>query len=64
MTYGCKDKPLTQPITEVQDGWYASGPRRKVEVPFRMSTDCNYQTTELGKSDKGCTDCTRRSDDK
>lgn len=57
MSYGCKNRAPFVEGTEVQDGFYASGPRRKVIVPFRMATDCQYSETELGQADKRCAGC-------
>jgi hypothetical protein len=60
MSHGCFNRAPFVEGTEVQDGYYASGPRRKVIVPFRMSPTCNYTETTLGQADKRCTGCTWR----
>lgn len=63
MSYGCHNRaPYTRSLP-AQEGWYMDGytrTPRMAAMPFRMSTDCNYTTTELGQADKGCDGCTWR----
>ena len=47
MSYGCYNRP------EYRDS-YVSG---KTVVPFVMSRECQYATTDWGKSDPGCFGC-------
>jgi hypothetical protein len=61
MSHGCFNRAPFVAGTEVQDGYYASGPRRKVVVPFRMATDCQFTHTELGQADKRCIGCKHKS---
>lgn len=55
--YACKNRAPLEQSAQAQDGWIDGWIRNMVEVPFRMSTDCNYTTTELGEKDKGCDGC-------
>lgn len=32
-------------------------------VPFRMSPDCNYTLTDLGRADAKCADCKHKAKD-
>jgi len=57
MPYGCHNRAPYVASFQAQDGWYDSGPRRKVEIPFRMSQQCEYRKTELGEADKNCAGC-------
>lgn len=60
---GCHNHEPFRTTMKVQDGYTEGGSHRiahMVEVPFRMSFQCEYQKTELGKADKGCTDCKHR----
>ena len=60
MTYQCHNRGAFAPSMAVQDGWYMDGytrTPRMVPMPFRMSKDCEYSTSELGQKDKGCDGC-------
>ena len=57
---GCHDRPAFRSLLPVQDGWWMDGHTRvprMVPSPFRLSPDCQYTKTDLGKSDPGCTRC-------
>jgi hypothetical protein len=44
----------------VQDGWWTDGAARTgkmKQVPFRMSEECQYTKTELGRDDERCAGC-------
>lgn len=65
--YGCKDHAPFADSTKVQDGfgWMVGRVFRvpkMVDVPFRMSKECNYRHSDLGKSDKRCDGCAHRGD--
>ena len=62
MAYGCHNRAPFVEGTEAQDGHYASGPRRKVIVPFRMERECQFTLSELGQADTRCTGCTWRKE--
>lgn len=58
--YGCHNRKPFRELLEVQDGYYAAkGTKapRWVYKPFKMQPLCQYTQTELGRVDKGCTDC-------
>lgn len=57
MTYGCHDRPPFIDGYEAQDGWFSSGPRRKVIVPVRAETNCQFTKSDMGQADPGCTAC-------
>ena len=60
---GCYDRKDFKPSLLVQDGWYLDGVTRVarvVSIPFRMAPECQYQHTELGKSDERCAGCSCR----
>lgn len=57
MTYGCYNRKPYKPTLWVQNGWFSTGARVMVEVPFVMSKECQYTTTELGQKDSGCIGC-------
>lgn len=57
---GCHSRAEFRPTMRAQDGWQDVGASRipiMVEVPFRMSMDCRYTHTDLGKADKDCAGC-------
>lgn len=57
---GCHNRAPYKSSVVVQDGWEYMGSTRipiVKEVPFVMTTDCNYKTTELGKNDERCNGC-------
>lgn len=69
MTYGCFNrKPYAKTLT-VNDGRRLERIDERTvvshqlvrEVPFRMSTHCNYTHTELGRKDTECFGCMWRT---
>lgn len=63
MKNGCHNRAAYKTRVMVQDGWYMDGYTRlprMIEVPFKMSNDCQYTKTELGKADKRCDGCKHR----
>ena len=68
MTNGCFNRPPFKQERLVQDGWHeVRSPRGymtrepvMVTIPFRMSPDCEYSLTDLGKADSGCDGCKHR----
>ena len=64
----CHNRRPFVPTVEVQDGWIRTSMRldvvsrvgRVVEVPCRMTPDCQYTHTDLGQADKGCAGCKHR----
>lgn len=60
MSYKCRDHAPYTADVRVQDGFFetaAGRVPRMVFVPFRMEPGCDYRTTKLGISDKGCVGC-------
>jgi len=58
--YGCHNRKPFRTSTPVQDGWFMDGVTRvakMISVPFRMSPNCQYTHTELGKVDPKCNGC-------
>ena len=51
MTHGCYNRPPLKTRVKVQDGWWADGTRKMIEIPDPMTKVCNYTTTELGRID-------------
>lgn len=65
MNHGCFDREPFRTTMKVQDGYTEGGSHRiphVVEVPFRMSFECEYRKTDLGKKDPGCDGCKHRKD--
>lgn len=63
--YGCHNRPPFKASTKVADGHWDDGVQRipkLVFIPFRMNTDCQYTSTELGKKDPRCTNCNHRKE--
>ena len=60
MTYGCKDRAPFAKTLQVQAGWLMNGARRMKEIDFRMSRECEFTKTELGRIDKQCAGCTHK----
>lgn len=59
---GCHNREPFKSTTLMQDGWVnVHGIRipKMIEVPFRMSTTCNYQADPMGygQKDPACTGC-------
>lgn len=60
MSYGCHNRAPFRPRVMVQDGWWNDGVARTgkiTQVPFRMSEECQYTKTELGRADERCAGC-------
>lgn len=57
MTYGCFDRGEYVTESSVQDGWNEDGTRKVIQIPFKMTRDCQYTFTELGQKDHGCVGC-------
>ena len=65
---GCHDRKPFVRSTRVQDGWidmrdgagFPSRVAHMVDVPFRMTPECQYTHTDLGQADKGCAGCKHR----
>jgi len=60
MTYGCHNREAYRQGFFVQDGWIQEGQVKKARVkfsPFRMSPECQYTKTDLGRADEKCKDC-------
>lgn len=48
----------------VQDGWWMDGQTRVAKMvpsPFRMSAECQFTHTALGKADPKCVGCKHRA---
>jgi len=61
---GCHNRRSYKTSTPVQDGHFMDGVTRTpkmVSVPFRMSTECNYTHTDLGRADSRCNGCKWRA---
>lgn len=68
--YGCYNRPPFRPAFVAQDGWYVPGHKHKpnkspefTSVPFRMSEDCNYTLTSLGRVDAHCAGCKHKKEE-
>lgn len=66
--HGCHNRAPYKSEVKVQDGWqYAEGSMSRTPVmkniPFTMTTECNYTHTELGRTDKCCAGCKWRAED-
>lgn len=62
--YGCHNRPEYRTTTAMQHGWYMDGHTRTprmTAVPFRMSRQCNYTHTYLGRADSRCQGCKWRA---
>lgn len=57
MSYGCFNRAPLKTRAKVQDGWWADGTRKMIEIADPMTKTCNYTTTELGKVDPQCNGC-------
>lgn len=58
--YKCHNREPFRDVTWMQTGWeVVNGTRQPVMafVPFRMSPECHYKATDLGKADKRCEGC-------
>lgn len=60
MTYGCHNRAEYRAGYKVQDGHFAAG-RERIDrmdwVPHRLTRDCQYTKTELGRVDPKCVGC-------
>lgn len=54
--YQCFDRQPYTKLYKAQDGWVNGRPLYRY-VEFRMSPDCNYRHTDLGKQDQRCEGC-------
>lgn len=57
---GCHNRQPYRQHMKVADGHWDDGVQRipkLTSIPFRMSTECNYTRTELGKTDQRCEGC-------
>lgn len=57
---GCYNREPFKRTLRVQDGWMEFGATRKPvirSIPFRMSEQCEYTTSDLGAADPGCKGC-------
>lgn len=61
MTYGCKNRAPFAKSIEAIDGWENAWLPHRVDVPFRMSPDCEYSKSDLGHADKQCEGCRWRA---
>jgi hypothetical protein len=62
--YGCYNRPDYRKMLPVQDGWWLDGQTRvakMVATPFRMTPECQYTHTALGRKDHKCVGCKRRA---
>lgn len=59
---GCFDRPPFIAKIPQQDGYSPDGTREMVLTPFRMSRECEYTKTELGKVDAGCIGCIHKEE--
>lgn len=61
---GCYDRQDYRKMLLVQDGWWIDGQTRVAKIiasPFRMSAECQYTHTALGKADPKCVGCKHRA---
>lgn len=56
MSYGCYNRQPFKPAFKAQDG------EKQVFVEFKMTKDCQYKHTELGKKDPKCVGCLWKSE--
>lgn len=64
-SYQCHNREPYAASVSVQDGYTEAGPYRipkMIEVPFRMTPDCQYQLTDLGRADMRCAGCKHKGD--
>lgn len=52
--YGCHNRKPFKKFMKVQSGWIDETTRRMKSIPFRMSTECEY---DLKTTDERCKDC-------
>ncbi len=51
MKYGCYNRDPFNPAFKAQDG------RKTIWIEHKMTTDCQYKHTDLGKKDEKCVGC-------
>ena len=64
ISYRCFNHRPFRDTMMVQDGYYMTGDTRipkMVKVPFRMSRECEYSKTDLGKADARCVGCDNKA---
>lgn len=68
---GCFNRAPFRAIYVAQDGYYPmvrdglgrpTLVQRHVDVPFRMSPECQYTNSDLGQADQRCVGCRWRAD--
>lgn len=52
--YGCFNRSMPSTV-RYQDGWTEDGRRILVDVPFRMSRECHWESRESDPRCRGCT---------
>jgi hypothetical protein len=63
MKYGCFNRLDYKPTVTVQHGYTSAKNSRMdftIEIPFTMTTECQYTKTALGKTDPKCNNCERK----
>jgi hypothetical protein len=63
MKYGCFNRLDYKPTVTVQNGYTSTKNSRMdftIEIPFAMTTECQYTKTALGKTDPKCNNCERK----
>jgi hypothetical protein len=57
---GCHNRPPYRSQLKVVDGHWDDGVQRipkLTQIPYRMTTGCQYTLTTLGQADAGCDGC-------
>jgi hypothetical protein len=57
MSYGCYNRQPYTPVFRAKDG------KKEVFVDFKMTHDCQYTKSDLGKKDPQCVGCKWRLDE-
>ena len=57
MSYGCYNRQPYAPVFMAKDG------KREVFVDFKMTHDCQYTKSDLGKKDPQCVGCKWKLDE-
>ncbi len=57
MSYGCYNREPYRSVFKAKDG------KKEVWVEFRMTHECQYKHTELGKNDQKCVGCKWKADE-
>lgn len=58
---GCNNRKPPASNIRVQSGWTEDGRRLMKWIADPMTKACQYQHTDLGKADQGCTGCVWRT---